>query len=332
MREHVRRFKSELFADLHDMRFSVPRRTRPSAWRHAPQTSEQSERPLIATNRDRLVVMPVHGEVAAPSVPSSIYDIGHDGVPRTLPSVGGISLNVRVGDNAFFFAGDHVEPGVSTRHPDNAVNVGYCVYAGVGNTATILSGEAKGERGTVTGKHGGIEHVMIDFTPEIMERMALADKIAIRSVGLGLELDNPGDVRVFNCDPDFLDKLSIERKGEQFHVPVARLVPAAIMGSGLGRATVARGDYDIQCFDPVMVAKYGLNELRYGDIVAIVDADHSYGRIYRTGAVSIGIVAHGSSDIAGHGPGVTSLLTSPGGALVPHVDAAANIAAILGLR
>jgi hypothetical protein len=109
-------------------------------------------------------------------------------------------------------------------------------------------------------------------------------------------------------------------------------VPAAIMGSGLGRATVARGDYDIQAFDPVMVEQYGLHELRFGDIVAIVDADHSFGRIYRTGAVSIGIVAHGCSDVAGHGPGVTSLMTSPSGAIVPSVDPGANIATILGLR
>jgi hypothetical protein len=287
---------------------------------------------MLKTNRSRLVVMPVHGEVAAPSVPSAIYDIGHDGVPRVLPSVGGISLNVRVGDNAFAFVGDHIEPGVSTRHPDNAINVGYCVYASVGNTVTVLSGEAKGSTGTVTGKHGGIEHVMIDFTPEIMEKMALGDKVAVRSVGLGMELEEPGDVRLFNCDPDFFDKLDIERRGAKLHVPVARLVPASIMGSGLGRSTVARGDYDIQCFDPVMVERYGLHELRYGDIVAIVDADHSYGRIYRTGAVSIGIVAHGSSDIAGHGPGVTSLMTSASGALIPEVDAAANIASILSLR
>jgi hypothetical protein len=287
---------------------------------------------MLGTNRKRLVEMPVHGEVSAPSVPGAIYDVGHDGVPRVLPSVGGISLNVRVGDGAFAFVGDHIEPGVSTRHPDDKVNVGYCVYACVGNRATILSGEAKGERGTVTGKHGGIEHVMVDFAPAVMERMALGDKVAVRSVGLGLELDDPGDVRVFNCDPDFLEKLIAKRKGRKIHVPVARLVPAAIMGSGLGRATVARGDYDIQCFDPVMVKQYGLDELRYGDIVAIVDADHSYGRIYRTGAVSIGIVAHGSSDIAGHGPGVTSLLTSPSGALVPEVDSAANIATMLGLR
>ena len=87
--------------------------------------------------------MPVHGEVAAPSVPGAIYDVGHDGVARVLPSVGGISLNVRVGDGAFAFVGDHIEPGVSTRHPDDKVNVGYCVYASVGNPATVLSGEAR---------------------------------------------------------------------------------------------------------------------------------------------------------------------------------------------
>jgi hypothetical protein len=287
---------------------------------------------MLATNRDRLVVMPVHGEVSAPSVPGSIYDIGHDGVPRVLPSVGGISLNVRVGENAFHFVSDHIEPGVSTRHPDDKVNVGYCIYACVGNRATVLSGEAKGEQGVVTGKHGGIEHVMIDFPTEVMERMALGDRVAVRSVGLGLEIDNAGDVRAFNCDPDFLERWGVERHDDAFAVPVAKLVPAAIMGSGLGRSSVARGDYDIQCFDPVMVAQYGLDELRLGDIVAIVDADNSFGRTYRTGAVSIGIVAHGCSDVAGHGPGVTSLLTSPSGKLVPTVDPRANIATILDLR
>ena len=287
---------------------------------------------MLRTNRDRLVIVPVHGEVAPPSVPSGIYDVGHDGVPRVLPSVGGIALNVRVGDGAFAFAGDHVEPGVSTRHPDEKVNIGYCVYACVGNRATVLTGEAKGAIGVVTGKHGGIEHVMIDFAPEVMERMALGDRIAIRSVGLGLELLGAGDVRVFNCDPDFLDRLGIEERDGRWHVPVAKVVPAAIMGSGLGRSTVLRGDYDIQAFDPVMVERYGLHELRFGDIVAIADADHAYGRIYRSGAMSVAIVAHGQSDIAGHGPGVTSLLSSAGGALVPEIDAGANIATLLGLR
>lgn len=276
--------------------------------------------------------MHVQGEIAPASVPSSLYDIGADGRARILPSVGGICLNVRVGDNALTPVGDHIEPAVSVRAKDDRANVGFCVLACVGNHATVLTGEAKGEKGTVTGKHGGIEHVMVDFNERVMAKLTIGDKIGIRAFGVGLELEEAGDVRIFNCDPDFFERLGMTVSDGTLQVAVAKIIPAAIMGSGLGRATVARGDYDIQTFDPQMVQEYGLDELRFGDIVAIADADHSFGRIYRKGAVSIGIVAHGRSFIAGHGPGVTSLLTSPTGAIVPRIDPAANIAAILNLR
>jgi len=286
----------------------------------------------MLSNRANLVVMHVQGEIAPASVPSSLYDVGADGRARILPSVGGICLNVRVGDNALTPVGDHIEPAVSVRAKDERVNVGFCVLACVGNKATVLSGDAKGESGIVTGKHGGIEHVMVDFNERVMAKLTIGDKVGIRAVGVGLELSDAGDVSVFNCDPDFFERLGISARDGALHVPVAKIVPAAIMGSGLGRATVARGDYDIQTFDPRMVAQHGLDELRFGDIVAITDADHRYGRIFRTGAVSIGIVAHGRSFIAGHGPGVTSLMTSPSGAIVPQLDPAANIASILHLR
>jgi len=115
-------------------------------------------------------------------------------------------------------------------------------------------------------------------------------------------------------------------------VPVACRVPARVMGSGLGRQTVARGDYDIQCFDAPTVREFGLDRLRLGDLVAIDDADNSFGRVYRCGAVTIGVVAHGASQLAGHGPGVTKLLTSASGALEPAIDANANLATILSLR
>jgi hypothetical protein len=287
---------------------------------------------MLKTNRARLVAMHVQGEVAPAHIPSSIYEVTADGRALVLPTVGGICLNVRVGDNAFGFVGDHIEPAVSSAHPSDKINVGYCVLSCVGNEATILSGDAKGERGVVTGKHGGVEHVMIDFAPAVMARMQLGDRIGVRACGVGLEIEDAGDVRVFNCAPEFLDAWGVEHRDGAFHVPVAKRVPAAIMGSGLGRPTVARGDYDIQTFDEAMVAEYGLRDLRFGDIVAIIDADHSYGRIYRKGAVSIGIVAHGASELAGHGPGVTSLLTSRSGAIVPHIDPKANIATILKLR
>ena len=335
IRQHVRGLEFELLADEHDppeftarpvMAFSAPN---PEG---VPAGNPERAPAMLSTNRAHLVAMHVAGEIAPASVPASLYDIGFDGVARILPSVGGICLNVRVGDNAIAPAGDHIEPAVSARAKDDRANVGFCVLACVGNTATVLGGDAKGETGVVTGKHGGIEHVMIDFPEQVLARLTIGDRIGIRAFGVGLTLDAPAGVSVFNCDPDFFDQLGITLRDDKLHVPVAKVVPAAIMGSGLGRATVARGDYDIQTFDPQMVAQYGLDELRFGDIVAITDADHRFGRIYRTGAVSIGIVAHGRSFIAGHGPGVTSLLTSATGALVPVLDPGANIATILRLR
>jgi hypothetical protein len=286
----------------------------------------------VTTNRSRLVAQVVTGQVAPPQLSPGLYDVGADGVPRILPSVGGIALNVRVGDGAFAFEADHVEPGVSVRHPDDKVNTSFCTFACIGNVATVASGEAKGERGVVTGKHGGVEHVLIDFPERVMERMQIGDTIGIRAVGVGLALEDAGDVKLFNCDPDLFEKLGVERSGARFAVRVARTVPARVMGSGLGRQTVARGDYDIQCFDPQTVREFGLDELRLGDLVAILDADNSFGRIYRQGAVTVAIVSHGASHVAGHGPGVTTLMTSASGAIEPLADARANLATILGLR
>ena len=100
----------------------------------------------------------------------------------------------------------------------------------------------------------------------------------------------------------------------------------------VSRSTVVRGDYDIQTFDDATAEKYGLRDLRLGDIVAITDADHSYGRIYRTGALAVGVVVHGRSYVAGHGPGVTSLLSSGEGKIEPVLDPQANLADILQLR
>jgi Domain of unknown function (DUF4438) len=278
-------------------------------------------------------VSAVGGEAAPSRLNSGLYDVTYDGQALIVPSVGGINPNVRVGDGAFAFVADHIEPGVSVRHPDDGINVALNVMACVGNEAVVISGDAKGEKGRVTGKHGGVEHVLVDFPPEVMRRMAIGDKIQVWGCGLGMRLlDAPG-IKAFNADPDFLEAWGPELRDDgTLRVRVAKLVPAAVMGSGLGRATVVRGDYDIQTFDDAMAEKYGLRDLRMGDIVAIVDADHSYGRIYRTGAISVGVVAHGRSFVSGHGPGVTSLLTSPDGKIEPVVDASANLADILKLR
>jgi hypothetical protein len=249
-----------------------------------------------------------------------------------LPAVGGITPNVRVGDRAFAFLADHIEPAVSVRHPDDRTNVAFNVLSCIGNEAIVISGDAKGAKGCVTGKHGGVEHVMIDFSPEVMRKMAIGDRVQVWGCGLGLRLLDVPAVKVFNADPDLLDAWGVTARDGRVQARVAKIVPAAIMGSGLGRSTVVRGDYDIQTFDDAMAEKYGLRDLRLGDFVAIADADNSFGRIYRTGAISVGVVVHGRSFVAGHGPGVTTILTSSQGAIDVEVDASANLAEVLKLR
>jgi len=110
------------------------------------------------------------------------------------------------------------------------------------------------------------------------------------------------------------------------------LSPDQKCSAGLGESQLASGDYDITLFDEVMMQEYGLGTLRFGDLIAIVNADASYGPIYRTGAITIGIITHSNCVTAGHGPGVTALFTSKTGKIQPVIDENANIAQILKLR
>jgi hypothetical protein len=287
---------------------------------------------------EKLVKMSVMGEVASPVVGRSVYNVSATGTPLVLPGVGGITYNIRVGDLACGWEADHVEPAVSVENKENdarygqGANAAFNVLSCVGNEATVVSGDAKGAKGVVTGKHGGIEHVLVDFKPETMEKMMLGDKVLVKAFGVGLKLLDFPDVKVMNIDPAFLKALKPKAEGDKLKVHVTHMVPAAIMGSGLGANQTFSGDYDIQLFDEKVIEQYGLEDLRLGDLVAIIDADHSFGRIYRQGAISVGIVVHCDCVTAWHGPGVTTLFTSSTGKITPVIDAGANIAKLLKLR
>jgi hypothetical protein len=293
---------------------------------------------IVRTNVEKLVKMSVVGEVASPVVSRSVYNVSATGAPSVLPGVGGITYNVRVGDLACGWEADHVEPGVSVENKENdprygqGANAAFNVLSCVGNEAIVVSGDSKGAMGVVTGKHGGIEHVLVDFQPETLEKLMLGDKILVKAFGVGLKLADFPDVKTMNMDPSFLEALNLKAQGEKLEVPVTHMVPAAIMGSGLGSNHTFSGDYDIQLFDEKVIEQYGLEDLRLGDLVAIIDADHSFGRIYRQGAITVGIVVHTNCVTAGHGPGVTSLLTSTSGKIIPQINPKANIAYLLKLR
>jgi hypothetical protein len=81
--------------------------------------------------------------------------------------------------------------------------------------------------------------------------------------------------------------------------------------------------------DPATVKKYKLDQIRFGDFVALMDHDNRYGRAYRQGAVTIGIVVHSDCRRAGHGPGVSTIMTCAKPLIEPVIDPKANIADLL---
>ncbi len=285
----------------------------------------------MKTNREKLVAISVQGEI---SHPRSVYPyrLTTNGQAMVLPGTGGIAYNVQIGDPCMGLQVDHVEPGVTCRRADAAENGGLNVLACVGNEARVVSGDAKGARGYVTGKHGGAEHVMVYFDQSDLEKMAIGDKILIKSFGTGLKIEGHPDVHVMNLDPDLLDKMGVvEAEDGVLEVPVALQVPAYLMGSGIGSNTAYRGDYDIMTADPVAYEQFGLGKMRFGDIVALMDCDTSFGRGYLQGAVTIGVIVHSDCVIMGHGPGVTTLLTCKNRQIRPKLVERANIADDLGV-
>ena len=291
------------------------------------------------TNAADLVMISVAGQIAPPIERGTPWRIGYDGKVRSLPGSGGVVLNRRIGDGCIGLAGDHVEPGVSIRSETRSIvggadgaNQALQTYSCVGNQAVVMSGRAAGARGVVTGKHGGVDTVIIDFPLAAMRQMGVGDRIQVWAYGLGLRLTDFPDIAVWNCSPHLLARWRPLERAGKLKVRVTHRIPARLMGSGLGRNNVLRGDYDIQMSDPRMVRRHRLGTLRFGDIVGILDADNRYGRSRLEGSVAVGVVVHSDSMVAGHGPGVVSLLSAPASMIQLELSADANIAGLLDIR
>lgn len=289
---------------------------------------------MLRTNHQYCIEKAVLGIIAQPRISlKNPYLVDTEGRTHVLPGTGGITYNVLVGESALDFKGDHIEPGVSLacfeKDTGGIASGALSVLACIGNEAVVASGSATGSRGYVTGKHGGVEHVLVDFPRSTLAKLTIGDRVQVHSVGQGLVLKDYPDIHTMNIDPKLLSKMGITQQGNQLVVPVTHVIPASIMGSGIGSRHCYSGDYDIQASGREVVQKHGLQSLRIGDVIAIMDADCRYGRSFRPGSITIGVVVHGSCVTGGHGPGVTVIMTTAKKVLVPKIDDKANIALLL---
>lgn len=280
----------------------------------------------MKTNKEHLVIQSVQGRVHHPVMRGPGYRVGFDGWGRIPHATGGITYNYAIGDNCMNIVGDHIEPGVSLKNSEANENDALNTFACVGNVAKVISGDAKGDLGFVTGKHGGIDHVMIYFSKETLEKMVVDDKVLIKATGQGLKIEGVDDVMVMNCDPELLEKMNVTPENGQLKVGVTHIIPGYLMGSGLGSSTSMSGDYDITTQDAEAVKEFKLDTLRFGDIVYIQDHNANNGPHYLKGSGLVGVIVHSDSYTSGHGPGVCVLLSSKTAAIEPFIDENANLA------
>lgn len=277
----------------------------------------------LKTNEDSLVEMAVCGYVSQPSLRPGGYVHHPDGRGVMLPGMYGVTYNARVGDRAFGWAGDHVEPGVSIAHPDEKSDFALHYLTCIGNEAMVTSGLAKGARGIVTGEHA---RLLVDFPDEVNEKLNIGDQIQIMAKGRGIALSDFPEIEFKKTSPRLLSSLRLRRLANGgLHLPVAMELPIEIMGSG-AELNSEYVDQDLMSGDRQLMAQLGIDKMRLGDLIAIRHADHHFGRSYREGAVSVALCIHGDSVMTGHGPGILTLMTCATGGITFDIDPTANIA------
>jgi hypothetical protein len=257
----------------------------------------------VRLNSDRLVRTRVTGQIM-PTAANRV--VAPDGRLRTLPGQGGVVVGIATGDRAGGWEGDHVEPGISLGHPEDAANRALQVLSCVGNRVTMTDGPAAGAVGVVVGKHG---HVLVQLAAGDLARVAPGEWAVVEAEGVGLRIEGEPDIVANSCSAPLLQELIASYDAEgRLRVPVVVTLPAEAAAAGLGMAA-QRFNIDLQVDQPPIEALAG--DLSFGDVVAVLDQDHRYGRRYRPGWVAIGVICHGASIGGGHGFGMMTLLSAP---------------------
>lgn len=276
----------------------------------------------LNSNYKSLIKMSVAGYVSQPSFRSPGYIPDNSGKAVILPGMFGVTTNVSIGDRAFGWAGDHIEPGVSIDSPNLEEHFALHYLSCTGNKAIIRTGNAKGKIGIVTGEHA---RILIHFEKKILNLISVGDQIDIISYGRGLKLINYNEIHLKKISPYLLKSLNLKIKNKKVICDAAIELPIRIMGSG-AELNSEYVDQDLMSGDKNLIKKYKIDEMKLGDLIVINNADHRWGRTYNNKYVTIALCIHGDSVMTGHGPGIMTIMTGTKKQLGWNINSKANIA------
>ena len=295
----------------------------------ADYAADQAQTEPIKTNKDKLLTLAVQGEIA-PAQPESSYGVTWDGKPKTMIGIGGINYNLKIGNKVFGWASaDRATVGVATVGADtDRARSSYLNFTSIGNPVKVINGEAKGKKGVIIGKFASF--VLVHFDDKVLDKLAIGDKLHVKACGVGLKIEGFDDVYAHSIAPELLEKIVVKTKDGRLEVPIVKEIPGEIVARGSGGSL--SGHWHVQTCYPPDIEKYGLDELRFGDLVLLKDIQTDYGQGYYKGGATLSVVCSGPSDTSGRGIGVANILSTRFGKIVGRIDPEANIGTYLGLK
>jgi len=282
----------------------------------------------LKTNEFNLVEMSIGGYVTQPSFKNPGYIPNNDGKSVILPGMFGVVNNVKVGDQAFGWAGDHIEPGISIDSENINEHFALHYLVCTGNKALVRSGDAKGSQGIVTGEHA---RNLVHFEQKILDKICIGDQIDIITHGRGLKLIDFPDIELKKVSPKLLNSMNLKKVKNKLIVEVAMELPIRIMGSG-AELNSEYVDQDLMSGDRSLMKKLKIDQMRLGDLIVINHADHKWGRSFKKDHISIAICIHGDSVMTGHGPGIMTIMTGKKSDLGWKINKKANIKNLLKIK
>ena len=189
---------------------------------------------MLKTNKDKLIQTAVQAVIQPTG--GRGYGTSWEGEAKMSLGTATINYTVSVGDSTWGYANaDHVEPDVTVQGRDkpSASDCAIAILACIGNEARVVSGDAKGSKGVYIGRHAGADD-LVWFPKEVLDDLAPNDKIHVKTVGCGLEIEGFEEIKLNKMSPRLLENMGITVEDGKLVVPIVTEIPGWILGAGAG--------------------------------------------------------------------------------------------------
>lgn len=250
----------------------------------------------------------------------------------------GLTYNVRIGDLVFGWSGQIVEPGVVLVASDFAdksftPSVSLASVCSIGSKVKLIGAETPSLEGVVVGASCAVPGgIIVDFPERIYHKIGLEAQFCIHTRSSPRCLAEYPSISIFRFDQESFSRLELQQAGRnRLMVPVCYFIPGSYFEVMRYKQFILPTLCYFNTNDKKSIDVLGIEQMKFGDFIAITDLDCTNGFNREKGAVSIGIVIRSPVPEWNVGVGVNIILSSREGHILPVTNPSANLGRYLAI-